>query len=68
MKDKYFAFLVLVIGLSIITNCKSTEVKEVDMDDLLEEELRADPEPFRELKENREEPAKKTPKRTTGKR
>jgi hypothetical protein len=29
-------------------NCQSSEVKQVDMDDILEEELRAEPEPFKE--------------------
>jgi hypothetical protein len=33
--------------------CSSVETKETDPDDVLEEELRADPEPFKDVK-NRE--------------
>lgn len=60
---------IFLIGFMLLfafqfTNCKSKEVREEQLDDALEEELRAEAEPIREIKERdfREEvrrPAKK---------
>lgn len=51
MKLKITRFLIIGIIIQLSFSCKSSEIKQVDMDDILEEELRADPEPFREIKE-----------------
>lgn len=43
--------LLILLGFFGLQKCSTPEVKELDADDVLEEELRADPEPFRELKD-----------------
>lgn len=63
MKKK-IAYLVLTIMLTNLPLCKSQEVKEEVPDDVLEEELRAEAEPIREirdrdLKEEVKKPLKK---------
>ncbi len=48
----------------ILFQCSSVEIKETDPDDVLEEELRADPEPFKDVKnrEIKEDSSKNTKK------
>jgi hypothetical protein len=43
----FYIFLILILG---VQNCSSYKVKEIEVDDVLEEELRADPEGYRENK------------------
>ncbi len=43
-----------------LQNCNSLKVKEIEPDDILEEELRADPEGYKS-KENKEKEVKKIP-------
>lgn len=43
----FYIFLILIIGLQY---CSSYKVKEIEVDDVLEEELRADPEGYKDSK------------------
>ncbi len=55
---KIYSFLILVFfGLQ---NCTSYKVKEIEPEDILEEELRADPEGYRS-RDIKEKELKKTP-------
>ena len=57
--------IILLSILSLSLNCRSGEVKEEEPDEILEEELRAEAEPIREIKERdfKEEIKKPTKKR-----
>ena len=59
-----FIFLILVIG---VLNCSSYKVKEIEVDDVLEEELRADPEGYRDNKA-RDNKEKDNSKKATNKK
>ncbi|HMV43430.1 MAG TPA: hypothetical protein PK079_24425 [Leptospiraceae bacterium] len=49
---KHIFYTILTIFLFIqLTSCSSQEVKEEQPDDILEEELRAEAEPIREIRE-----------------
>lgn len=55
-----FMFLLL---LNVLLSCRSSEVREIDMDNVLEEELRAEPDIFKDsknLKANGKEPTSKS--------
>lgn len=43
-------FCVFILVFSVLLSCNSSEVREVDMDNILEEELRADPDIFKDSK------------------
>jgi hypothetical protein len=57
--------IILLSLLSLFLNCRSGDVKEEEPDEILEEELRAEAEPIREIKERdfKEEIKKPTKKR-----
>lgn len=58
MRKSFLIFTAAVLLTS--ANCRSREVKEIETDDILEEELRAEPEPFRETrKRDLKNPSKK---------
>lgn len=48
---KIFYILITIIFLIQLSACSSQEVKEEQPDDILEEELRAEAEPIREIRE-----------------
>ncbi|HMV76701.1 MAG TPA: hypothetical protein PL048_03040 [Leptospiraceae bacterium] len=58
MRKSILIFTAVILLTS--SNCRSREVKEIESDDILEEELRAEPEPFRETrKRDLKNPSKK---------
>lgn len=63
MKNLIWSFLFL----NFFLNCSSSEIREIDMDNVLEEELRAEPDIFKDsknLKNNeKENPLKQNLKR-----
>jgi hypothetical protein len=48
---KILFYLVITVILTEFILCRSQEVKEEEPDDILEEELRAEAEPIREIRE-----------------
>ena len=50
MKKILYYLILIVISLQFLA-CSSQEVKEEEPDDILEEELRAEAEPIREIRE-----------------